>query len=232
MLFSLNQGIFLWGNMIFLSVIEGNDMKKKSIMQFFTWAVLLLLIPLYADDVKQDISKYFENINPDIIALLPSPPLDGSPEHMAELAFLKRISNERSKSEIAMAESQVHLDFFTFSSVIGNWFQKESLPKTYAFFKRVEKTTKAVTNIGKAYWKRTRPYDFDPSVIPLKKEKVLAIPAVTLHGEWFTALFWRKFFPIKKKNCFNLASILVGTASLQMFIIQAMSILAGYWGWL
>lgn len=175
-------------------------MKRKWLLQSITLIAFLLFAPLYAEEPKQDIEKYLININPDILSLITPPAKDGSAEQKAELELTKQASRKRTQSEKALAGSQIVLDFFTFSPVIGKWFKKESLPKTCAFFKKVEKTTKSVTNIGKDFWKRKRPYDSDPSIKALKKEKSLSYPSGHSSRGMVYASVLSEIFPDKKEE--------------------------------
>lgn len=173
-------------------------MIKKRFLQSIILVSILFFTPLFADDKTLSSELYIQNINPDILMLLPPPPADGSAEQKAEIRILKHVTDNRTDAEKAAAQSQIILDFFTFSPVIGDWFKKESLPKTYAFFLKVEKTTKTVTNIGKNHWKRKRPFDYEPSINVLKKETSLSYPSGHSSRGMVYASVLSEIFPDKK----------------------------------
>jgi len=100
---------------------------------------------------------------PDVIALLAPPPAPGSAEDRADLEEACAVSSAAPDRLVARARDEDNLNVFHFAPAIGNWFQAGKLPKLEAFFKQVEKETKAVTSVGKTYWKRLRPYHVDPA---------------------------------------------------------------------
>lgn len=171
-------------------------MKRKNYMLSALFLFLLFLTPLGAEDLP----KYFPDGTLDALVILPPPPEEGSPEQKAELAMTKKVSDTRSKAETTIAEFQINLDFFTFASVIGPWFKKESFPETYKIFKRVEFQTKSVTNSGKNFWKKRRPYDADPSIKALKKEKSLTYPSGHSSRGMVYATVLAEVFPEKKEE--------------------------------
>ncbi len=162
----------------------------KSIILF----ILLFTVPL----VSENIPGYLTEGNPDVITLITAPPADGTPEQKADLAATKRISSTRTKADVVMAKSQIKLDFFTYSPVIGSWFKESSFPVTVAFFKNVEKETKRVTNIGKNYWKRKRPYDVDKTIPVIEKEETLSYPSGHASRGMVYAAVLAEIFPEKK----------------------------------
>jgi acid phosphatase (class A) len=66
---------------------------------------------------------------------------------------------------------------FNFTIAAGPWFVEANLPKTTAFFEKVQKDAEIVTKLGKDYFKRPRPYTTDPSLINSKLEKSFSYPS-------------------------------------------------------
>lgn len=177
-------------------------MKRLRIAQSLFLVLFLAQLPLFSEEVRnpaqEEVQPYIQGITPDILDLLPPNPADGSPEQKAELAMLRHVSATRTKREIAVARSQVDFSFFSYAVIVGPWFKKESLPRTHALFKRVEKTTKGITNKGKRHWKRARPYDADPTVKVLEKERSLSYPSGHSTRGMVYACVLAELFPEKR----------------------------------
>ncbi len=178
-------------------------MKHKSLVRTaFLIPLLFLFLFVSAEETKKnaavEIKPYFKSIDPDILNFLPPPPADGSPEQQSELFLLRHVTGTRTKAQLVEVESQLVLTGFSFSPVIGPWFKTESLPKTTAFFLRVDKTAKDVSDRGKGFWKRIRPYDIDQNIAPLKKEKSFSYPSGHSNRGAVYAAVLAELFPEKR----------------------------------
>ena len=99
----------------------------------FSFALALVPLPAHASDA------YLPDGKPDAIALLAPPPLPGSPEQAADLAEVRAVYHAADSNEIAAAYSEKKFSVFNFTPAIGEFFQSNNLPKTAAFFERVQK---------------------------------------------------------------------------------------------
>jgi acid phosphatase (class A) len=156
-------------------------------------AMTLLAIPasLWADETN----NYLPTEKPDAIVLLAAPPLPGSPEQAADLAEVQAVYHSASSNEMAMAYSERKFSIFTFTPVIGEFFQSNNLPKTTAFFERVQKQAEAVTDDAKDFYKRPRPYVVDPSLANGKLEKSFSYPSGHSTESMVLALVLADLFP-------------------------------------
>jgi acid phosphatase (class A) len=156
-------------------------------------AMALLIIPasLRADETN----NYLPAGKPDATILLAPPPLPGSPEQAADLAEVQAVYHSASSNETAMAYSERKFSIFTFTPVIVEFFQSNNLPKTTAFFQRVQKQAEAVTDEAKDFYKRPRPYVVDPGLANGKLEKSFSYPSGHSTESMVLALVLADLFP-------------------------------------
>ncbi|HEV2532059.1 phosphatase PAP2 family protein [Phenylobacterium sp.] len=112
------------------------------------------------------VSKFLsaEALNP--AQLLPPPPPDGSPAALAELAELHRIQADRSPQALARARRDDEDEsVIAFAEVMGPGFQLDRLPATAALFKDLRAEDSLAAKRAKAFFKRTRPWAADPSIV-------------------------------------------------------------------
>ena len=86
---------------------------------------------------------------------------------------------------------------YTFAPFVGPFFQSNSLPKTTAFFERVQLDAEIVTDTGKDFFKRPRPYTVDPSLLNDKPEKSFSYPSGHSTESMVLALVLAEVFPEK-----------------------------------
>ncbi len=149
--------------------------------------VMLCVAPLHAADdgtisqptqsAKSAQLHYLKSGRPAAAEILAPPPLRGSPEQAADLAEVEAVYHAASSNDMAAAYSERKFSVFTFAPVIGDYFQSNNLPKTTAFFERVQKDAETVTDEGKDFYKRPRPYTVDPSLANGKLEKSFSYPS-------------------------------------------------------
>lgn len=115
------------------------------------------------------------HLNP--VELLAPPPLPGSAEQAADLAEVRAIHAAAASADTTAASMEEKLSVWVFAPAIGTYFDAARLPKTAAFFKRVQQATETFEEEGKNYWKRPRPYVVDPSLANGKPEKSYSYPS-------------------------------------------------------
>lgn len=116
--------------------------------------------------------NYLAPGQPDAVTLLAPPPLAGSPEQTADLDTVRRAMHDATSNEVAAAFSERSFTVFNFTGTIGAYFIPANLPKATAFFKRVQHDAANVTNAGKNFWQRPRPFVVDTNLAsgpPLEK---------------------------------------------------------------
>lgn len=121
--------------------------------------------------------NYLKAGKPDAATLLAPPPLAGSAEQAADLDEVRAVYHAASSNDIAAAYSEKTFSVFNYTSAVGTFFQSNNLPKTVAFFEKVQRDAETVTDLGKDYFKRPRPYTTDPSLANGKLEKSFSYPS-------------------------------------------------------
>ena len=151
--------------------------------------------PSQAVDVSH--LHYLSGKKPEATTLLAPPPLPDSPEQAADMETVRNVFHATGSNDIALAYSQKKFSAFTFTPAIGAFFQSENLPKTTAFFERVQKDAEAVTDNAKDFYKRPRPYVTDPSLANGKLEKSFSYPSGHSTESMVLALVLADLFPDK-----------------------------------
>ncbi len=140
---------------------------------------------------------YLREGKPDAVTLLAPPPLADSPEQAADMAEVRAVCHDAPSNDVAIAFAEKKFSAFNFTPAIGAFFQSNSLPKTTAFFERVQKDAAAVTDNAKDYYKRPRPYVLDPSLASGKLEKSFSYPSGHSTESMVLALVLADLFPDK-----------------------------------
>src|ERR1017187_2442594 len=159
---------------------------------------VLLFLAFIAAPLRADEQSYLPAGHPDAVALLAPPPMPGSAEQAADLASTVAIHRRCTPAEAALAKSEKKFSIFAFTPAIGTFFQPGKLPRTEAFFKRVEKETGEVTDTAKDYWKRPRPYTVDPTLSSGDPEKSFGYPSGHSTHATVAALLLADLFPDNK----------------------------------
>ncbi len=163
--------------------------QRHSAPFLFSLALAFARLPAQAD------GAYLPAGKPDAIVLLAPPPLPGSPEQAADLAEVRAVYHSADSNEIAAAYSERKFSVFTFTPVIGEFFQPNNLPKTAAFFERVQKQAEIVTDQAKDFYRRPRPYTVDTSLANGKLEKSFSYPSGHSTESMVLALVLADLFP-------------------------------------
>jgi acid phosphatase (class A) len=152
--------------------------------------------------VKTSQPHYLAARKPDVIALLAPPPLPDSAEQAADLAETISIHRQMTPAEADAAKSEQKFSVFSFGPAIGPFFQPGKLPKAEAFLKRVQEDADGVTDTGKNFWKRPRPYVVAPELARGADdlEKSFSYPSGHSTRGTVLALVLAELFPDKKEQ--------------------------------
>jgi acid phosphatase (class A) len=161
-------------------------------------APILFLLAVAIAPLQAQADGYLPDGKPDAIALLAPPPLPGSPEQAADLAEVEAVYHSAGSKDMAAAYSEKKFSVFNFAPVVGDFFQSNNVPKTAAFFGRVQKQAEAVTDDAKDFYKRPRPYVVDPSLANGKLEKSFSYPSGHSTESMTLALVLADLFPEKR----------------------------------
>lgn len=149
-----------------ITTIKLNPTTMKRLLSFHRSLSLSVLVFFAAAATQLHAGElnYLPPGKPDAATLLPPPPQPGSPQQAADLAEVIAVHGHCTPRQAAIAYSEERFTVFNFAPEIGSFFQAKRLPKTAAFFSRVEKDTKTVEHIAKNHFKRLRPYQVDPAL--------------------------------------------------------------------
>jgi len=150
-----------------------------------------------SQSVQKSQLHYLTGKKPDAIALLAPPPLPDSAEQAADMAEVQAVYHAAASNDIAAAYSEKKFSIFNFTPAIGVFFQSNNLPKTTAFFERVQTDAETITDNAKDFYKRPRPYVTDPSLANGKLEKSFSYPSGHSTESMVLALVLADLFPEK-----------------------------------
>jgi hypothetical protein len=142
---------------------------------------------------------YVKPDDTDWSSLLPGPPADDSPEHIAEVATLLHWQEKRTAEDVIRCQSEEEVTAFVFAEVLGDWFNARRLPITADLMRQVYTDTRAASNAAKKKWNRVRPPLANPEIKPcVKLEKTASYPSghATRGVVWATVL--SEIFPDHK----------------------------------
>jgi acid phosphatase (class A) len=114
---------------------------------------------------------------PDAATLLAPPPLPGSPEQAADMEEVHAVYHAANEADKNAAYAEKKFSVFNFTEAVGPFFANTNLPKTAAFFKKVQSDAETVTDLGKDFFKRPRPFTTDPTLANGKLEKSFSYPS-------------------------------------------------------
>lgn len=176
-------------------------------MKFSTRPVLfsraIVFVVIFATTLTGALAKeavplnYLKDGKPDASTLLAPPPLLNSAEQAADMAEVHAISGAASSSDVAEANSEKNFTVFNFAGAAGPFFVQGNLPKTAAFFQKVQSDAENITDAGKKYFKRPRPYTTDPSLANGKPEKSFSYPSGHSTESMVLALVLAELLPDK-----------------------------------
>jgi len=141
----------------------------------------------------------------EVTNLLAPPPLPASAEQAADMASVLAVHKACSSNEIALAFSEKKFSVFNFAPAIGSFFQADKLPKTAAFFGKVQSDAALETDAAKDFWRRPRPFVIDPSLAAGKLEKSFSYPSGHSTESMVLALVLVEIFPEKAEPILAIA---------------------------
>ena len=109
---------------------------------------------------------YFTSAQPlDLLPIVTPPPPQNSETVKAELAELHQIEKTRTPAQVAAAQADSNQEnMFYLHTVLGDQFRPENLPLTAALSDHIHSEEAAASDVLKAYYNRSRPYAFDPTL--------------------------------------------------------------------
>ena len=172
---------------------------KFSLKAFLCLRVLVfaaLLALTCASSLAKDAAlNYLKAGKPDAATLLAPPPLADSPEQASDLAEVRAVCRAAPSNDVAIAFSEKKFSVFNFTPAVAPFFQSNNLPRTAAFFERVQMDVAAITDQAKDYYKRPRPYVLDPRLASGKLEKSFSYPSGHSTESMVLALVLADLFP-------------------------------------
>ena len=114
---------------------------------------------------------------PDVAALLAPPPTVDSLEQAADMDAVRAVYRSASGNDVAAANEERKFSVFNFAETAGPFMVETNLPKTAAFFKKVQKDAATVTDDSKNYFRRPRPYTLDTNLANGKLETSFSYPS-------------------------------------------------------
>ena len=174
--------------------------KTISFLNRSVWLTLILfalavaVTPLQATETEL---HYLAAGKPDAATLLAPPPLLDSVEQAADMDEVKTVYHAAGSNDIAAAYSEKKFSVFNFTPAVGVFFTATNLPQTAAFFEKVQLDAETVTDLGKDYFHRPRPFTTDPSLANGKLEKSFSYPSGHFTESMVLALVLAELFPDK-----------------------------------
>jgi acid phosphatase (class A) len=121
--------------------------------------------------------SYLGPAKPDAATLLPPPPVTDSAEQIADMEEVRAVYHAAGSNDMAAAYSEKQFTVFNFTEAVGSFFVETNLPKTAAFFEKVQKDAETVTDRAKECFGRPRPFIADPSLANGTLEKSFSYPS-------------------------------------------------------
>jgi acid phosphatase (class A) len=149
----------------------------KSMFRPLLCAALLGALCLDTAIARESAQHYLKAGKPDAVELLAPPPLPDSPEQAADLDTVRAVSRAATSNDVAAAYSERSFSVFSFATEVGPYFTANNLPKTAAFFEKVQADADAVTELGKAHFRRPRPFMVDTNLASINLERSYSYPS-------------------------------------------------------
>jgi acid phosphatase (class A) len=130
--------------------------------------------------------------------ILPDPPRMGSPEQAADMAAVAAVHAACTTNEALAAFAEKKFNLFNFTPAVGPFLTPENLPKTTAFFTRVQADAAIITDQAKDLWQRPRPFMVDPSLASGTLETSFSYPSGHATESMVLALVLADLLPEKK----------------------------------
>ena len=155
---------------------------KKVSMKLFTkgtfpTAFLTLALCLNTVSAKETALHFLDAGQPRAATVLAPPPLAGSAEQAADLETVRAVYHAASDLDKNAAYAEKKFSVFNFTGAVGPFFTATNLPKTEAFFEKVQLDAETVTDLGKEDFHRPRPFTVDTNLANGKLEKSFGYPS-------------------------------------------------------
>jgi acid phosphatase (class A) len=170
---------------------------RKPFLKFLV-PVLFFLSLAIAPLGAQTNLNYLAPGRPEAAILLAPPPLPDSAEQAADMDEVRAVYHAAGSNDMAAAYSEKKFTVFNFAGAAGPFFQSNNLPKTTAFFEKVQLDAETVTDLGKDHFQRPRPYTTDPSLANGKLEKSFSYPSGHSTESMVLALVLADLLPEKR----------------------------------
>jgi len=142
---------------------------------------------------------YLKAGKPEAATLLALPPAPASAEAEADLNEVRAVYHAASSNEIAAAYAEKSFSVFNFAAAAGPLLVESNLPQTAAFFAKVQSDAATVTDAGKDFFQRPRPYTADPGLANGKLEKSFSYPSGHSTESMVLALVLADLLPDKRE---------------------------------
>jgi acid phosphatase (class A) len=137
----------------------------------------------------------------DFKALLPEPPGVGSLAAEADLATVRQAQAWRTPTQVAWAKLVERDDVFNYASLMGDWFNKEQLPRLAEFFRRIGEDMPAIDRAAKLPFQRPRPSTVDASVQPcVTVPTSTSYPSGSAMQAWVWGELLAEIFPYRREE--------------------------------
>jgi acid phosphatase (class A) len=174
-------------------------MHPKILRPILVWPLWLFALSVLSAPGKDHTSlSYLREGKVSASAILPPPPLPGSPEQAADMDTVRTVSKAASSEDVVAANLETNVSVFIFAPAVGSFFSKQNLPVTASFFSRVVDDTEAIEDGGKEFFHRPRPCTTDPSLASGNLEKSFSYPSGHSTGFTVLALVLADLFPTQR----------------------------------
>jgi acid phosphatase (class A) len=126
---------------------------------------------------KESALNYLKDGKPAAAELLAPPPLPDSAEQAADMATVRSVYHAANDMDKQAAYAEKKFSVFNFTGAVGAYFVETNLPKTAKFFEKVQLDAETVTDLGKDYFHRPRPFTTDTNLANGKLEKSFSYPS-------------------------------------------------------
>jgi acid phosphatase (class A) len=148
-----------------------------SVLSFKIVVLSAIVSVATASFAKESELHYLKAGKPSAAELLAPPPQSDSAEQTADLDTVRSVYRAADKNDKQAAYAEKKFSVFNFSAAVGSYFVATNLPKTAAFFGKVQTDAETVTDLGKDYFHRPRPFTVDTNLANGKLEKSFSYPS-------------------------------------------------------
>jgi len=155
---------------MFISRITPRTLRVALVATVFAASSLVVF-------AKESTLNYLKAGKPSAAELLAPPPLPDSAEQSADMETVRAVYHAANDVDKQAAYDEKKFSVFNFTGAVGAYFVETNLPKTAAFFEKVQLDAETVTDLGKDYFHRPRPFTTDTNLANGKLEKSFSYPS-------------------------------------------------------